>query len=310
MRLALVSILSLVAVGPQSADDYVQTGNKKYEKRDFDGAIADYTKAIELDPKNATAYSNRGIMKKAKGDLDGAIADCTKAIELDPKYANAYNDRGHAKKAKDDLDGALADFTKAIELNPKYAVAYCNRGLVKYHKGDLDGAITDITTAIRINPKDADAYRKRGYVRYDQRSWKNALADFRKGCELAPGEKDYPMIRIWLIRARLGERDAATRELAEYLKGRKVAEWPKKIMRLLIGELPEDDFLKEAESRDAKTDLEQKCEAYFYVGAHRLIDGDKDKAKEYFQKCLETDLKIFNEYRSAAAESTAIEKGK
>ncbi len=57
------------------------------ERKDYDKALADYNKAIELDPKFATAYYNRGFVDADKKDYDKALADYNKAIELDPKYA-------------------------------------------------------------------------------------------------------------------------------------------------------------------------------------------------------------------------------
>src|SRR5215470_19403299 len=77
---------------------------------------------------SAVDYFNRGVVEKADGDFDGAIADYTRAIELDPKYAAAYSDRGNAKQAKGDLDGAIADCDHAIELDSKDATARKNRG--------------------------------------------------------------------------------------------------------------------------------------------------------------------------------------
>jgi len=101
----------------------------KLRKRDDDGAIADFTPAIELDPKAAQiAYRNRALARNLKGDADGAIADYDRAIELDPKNADAYNNRGNIKKSKGDLDGAIADFTSAIGRNSNLAVAYKSRG--------------------------------------------------------------------------------------------------------------------------------------------------------------------------------------
>ena len=132
------------------AEAYYNRGIAKRAKGDLDGAIADYTKAIELKPDYAVAYSNRGAAKQAKGDLDGAIADFTKAIELKPDYPHAYVNRGIAKRAKGDSDGAIADCTKAIELKPDYAEAYSNRGGAKRAKGDLDGAIADLHQSHRI----------------------------------------------------------------------------------------------------------------------------------------------------------------
>ena len=61
---------------------------------DTTGAIADYTKAIELGSTNPAAYNNRGNARVENKDRDGAIADYTRAIELKPDYARAYYNRG------------------------------------------------------------------------------------------------------------------------------------------------------------------------------------------------------------------------
>src|SRR5437763_8310728 len=84
----------------------------------------DDRQASQPNLKEANAYSNRGIAKQAQGDLSGAIADYTRAIELDPKYTKAYTNRGIAKEDKGDMDGAMADYTRAIELNQKHTHAY------------------------------------------------------------------------------------------------------------------------------------------------------------------------------------------
>ena len=65
-----------------------------------------------------------------KGDFDRAIADFNRAIELKPDYAEAYNNRGNAYSDKGDFDHAIADFSKAIELKPDFPIAYNNRSVV------------------------------------------------------------------------------------------------------------------------------------------------------------------------------------
>ena len=57
---------------------------------DYNGAISDYTKAIEINPNYAKAYYNRGLTKRNLKDFNGAISDYTKAIEINPNYAKAY----------------------------------------------------------------------------------------------------------------------------------------------------------------------------------------------------------------------------
>lgn len=98
-----------------------ETGSAKLKSGDLDGAIADFSEAIELNPKNPDAYLKRARAKSAKEDLDGAIADFTRVIELDPKNYDAYDERANEKFLKNDLNGALADYNCAIELFDKQA---------------------------------------------------------------------------------------------------------------------------------------------------------------------------------------------
>src|SRR2546423_1794714 len=100
----LVAAWSVQAQTPTTPHDYNNRGDARFAKGDHDGAIADYTKAIEIDPRVAGPYAGRGLARQAKGDLDGAIADYTKAIEIDPHLALAYYYRGVARLANSDLD--------------------------------------------------------------------------------------------------------------------------------------------------------------------------------------------------------------
>lgn len=65
------------------AEDYLKRGNLKYENKDFQGAIEDYDKAIELNPNLAGAYYKRGIAKGRLKEYDSATIDFNKAVDLD-----------------------------------------------------------------------------------------------------------------------------------------------------------------------------------------------------------------------------------
>jgi Flp pilus assembly protein TadD len=52
---------------------------------DWAGAIAHFSRAIELNPSYVEAYTNRGASKNAMGDFDGALTDLNKVLALDPK---------------------------------------------------------------------------------------------------------------------------------------------------------------------------------------------------------------------------------
>jgi TonB family protein len=86
-------------------------------KGDWDLALADYTKAIEMDATDASDYLNRGLAHYAKGSYEKAIADFNKAIELKPKDTHAYLSRGFAVEKLGNQNLALEDFQKAFDLD-------------------------------------------------------------------------------------------------------------------------------------------------------------------------------------------------
>lgn len=247
------------------------------------------------------AFYSSGNAKYRTGDLDGALADFGKAIELDPGSAMAYFGRAVTRQSKGDLDGAMADYNKVIELKPDHVAVYVNRALVKMAKGDFDGALADFSKAIELDPKSVKAYRCRGCLHYDRQAWAEALQDFRKAAELTPTD-DKLRFRVWLVQARLGE--PATKELLDYLNTRqgKIEDWGAKVGAFLTRLTTEAELLKAAPSFDATVNQKQHCEAYFYMGTKRLLDGRKIAAKDYFEKCVATGRQTFTEYQSAVAE--------
>ena len=111
---------------------------------------------VQLNTKDtylAYSYYNRGVDHLLSGDYQKAIVDFTKAIEINPKYAKAYNNRGVARGFLEDYQGAIVDFTKAIEINLKYVTAYYNRGIAHYQLKDYQRAITDLQKAAKLYQK-------------------------------------------------------------------------------------------------------------------------------------------------------------
>jgi tetratricopeptide (TPR) repeat protein len=150
---------------PNDAEGFAQRASARRFNGDMNGAIADFSRAIELDPKSLSAVYNRGITRLQKGDYQAAIADLSRAIELSPNTADYYNDRGLAKLRKGDTDGAIADFTRCIDVDPKSVFAYRNRALAKDIKKDADGALADYNRAIELDPKNAGAFNNRGNIK-------------------------------------------------------------------------------------------------------------------------------------------------
>src|SRR5262245_22073523 len=91
------------------------------DKRDYDGAIACFRRAIELAPKDAQGHFhyNLGNALRGKGQWDEAIACWRKAIALDPKYAEAHCNLGQALRSQGRFAEALASLQRGHELGSK-----------------------------------------------------------------------------------------------------------------------------------------------------------------------------------------------
>ena len=53
-----------------------------YNLQDYEGAIAEYTKALEINPKDAMALISRGLTKQYIKDYKGAVADFSQTIKV------------------------------------------------------------------------------------------------------------------------------------------------------------------------------------------------------------------------------------
>ena len=73
---------------------------------------------------------NSGVEKAEAGNYQGAIADFSRAIEINAQDDDAYYNRGVVKDKLKNYQGAIADYSKAIEINPQNALAYSNRCLL------------------------------------------------------------------------------------------------------------------------------------------------------------------------------------
>ena len=183
---AIAEFSKAIDLNPNLARAYGSRGDAYSSEGQFDRAIADYTVAIELDPNNDTAYLNRGNAYDEKGEYNNAIADYTSAITLNPRLEDAYNNRGVVYNETHNYNRAIADYTRAIELAPNDSEAYYNRGRTYDNKGEYDNAMTDYNTALAMNPNYPEAYSSRGYVYFEQGNYDASINDYTRAIELDP----------------------------------------------------------------------------------------------------------------------------
>src|SRR5438093_797429 len=102
---------------PPDFNFYLKRGVSSSEKGDFDGALADFGKAIEMKPDSFEAFFDRGMAHISKKALELAVSDLSRAIEINPRSAAAYSGRGSAFESKGDVQRAKTDYQKAVDLD-------------------------------------------------------------------------------------------------------------------------------------------------------------------------------------------------
>ncbi|MEP6616487.1 MAG: tetratricopeptide repeat protein [Ginsengibacter sp.] len=139
---------------------YYNNGNTKKKSNDFKGAIADYSKAIEINPKYSQAYNNRGSAYGSLSDFKTALSDFNNAVKFDSLNVDAFFNRGLVKAKLNDVRGALKDFNRAIDLNPAAGNYYAKRGIAKSILGDKEGSCDDFRKGATAGNEESESYKK------------------------------------------------------------------------------------------------------------------------------------------------------
>jgi tetratricopeptide (TPR) repeat protein len=168
----------------KEASEQYNRGLARHQAGDMPGAIAAYTRAIELDQKYEDAYNNRGVAYMTQKDYAAALADFTRSIELAPSDA-AYNNRGSILFSQQKTEEAIAAFTEGIKLKAS-AEGYANRGIAYQQTNRETLALADYERAVELNPKFGRAYVLRGLILLKQGQSAAAQKDFDKGFQLDP----------------------------------------------------------------------------------------------------------------------------
>ena len=91
-------------------------GRELFLNKDYDSAIEQFTKVIDMDEKFVEAYTFRGNCYSALKKNEEAVKDYSKAIEIDPNNSGAFLNRGLAYKAMGKLPLAKSDALKANKI--------------------------------------------------------------------------------------------------------------------------------------------------------------------------------------------------
>jgi tetratricopeptide (TPR) repeat protein len=120
-------VICVVAVSATTGYAKSDLCRQYVDNKEYDRAIEECSRMMTVSSYAADeAYNNRGIAYAGKKQYDEAVADYSRAIGLDPVFDKAYTNRGNAYWHLGQFEKSFADYQTAIKLNPDDSNAYYN----------------------------------------------------------------------------------------------------------------------------------------------------------------------------------------
>ncbi len=240
-RVAIEILDQVIRDEPLNPRPLGHRGHSRFFSGNIDGAISDYSKAIELCPRLASAYESRGYLHGKKGDNRSAINDFTTAIRIKPGYAPFHEQRSSRHYEMGNYEAAIEDCNAMITIyGPEISVSpYFQRGFNKYFMNDLEGALSDTIAAYENNKDDPFAIAPMAFMLAESGRFDEALAHADKSLATAESTPPLAVLARGRVFSHRGDREKALAEYekfeAEELPGSpllaKVAEWKRELKK-------------------------------------------------------------------------------
>ena len=146
---------------------YLDNGIFDIQQGNYKKALENINKSVELKNDWEISYFYRAVANQAMENFDDAMLDYTKAIQLNEKMTDAYYNRAKITLTRKDIknpdiNNAIKDLEKALELDEKfldamYAIAAAHKKLGNYSK-----SLEYLEKLIKLEPEaiNARAFKK------------------------------------------------------------------------------------------------------------------------------------------------------
>ncbi len=268
---------------------------------DIEKATEYAAEAAERNPIYSLAWRRLVYLHLQTGNYDSALSAAQTLYELKQAPAGWLIFQGNILTRQHRYREAVERYTKAVDLTPTACYPYGRRAAAYLCLGEYAHAVEDRSRSIDLDPgpKDAWGYYQRATPLWMLGRFEEAAADYRE-VRRRHGYASYGDARLFLVlqdHARLLETQGRTneaqkkrqeaRDVLEAARRGTVSEpWLPKIFECLDGELAPRTLVESADV----SNREHVCESYYYAGEACLLRGDTVPAREWFEKCVKTNL--------------------
>jgi lipoprotein NlpI len=238
---------------------------------------------LKLDPGATDALYNRGAAYALMRQTSYALADFAKVLELAPNDPDTLFYRALIYVNQGKIESAVKDLTGVLKQRPDDGISRLQRAGLLIALQRNEDAISDLSQLLKNDPAALDALYSRG--RAEMLKGDNAAAgDDFAALMKARNDNPYAALRLYIARARGGEKDAAP--LAAAAKQFPDDQWPLPIVAFYQGKMSEEDLLAAAKVSDTATKATLTAETQYYLGQWALLLDDRKAAKKHFEAAV------------------------
>ncbi len=187
---AVVDFSKVIELDRGTHNTYWHRGYSYVELERQEDGFQDYTKSLEMQ-ESPSAYNNRGLICAWWNQYEKAIADYNRAIELKPDFSLYYTNRAVAYYRLKQYDKVLEDCAKAIELGNAPTNAYRYQGEAYWLTEEHEKALASFREMLRREPDSDIAVNGLGLAYEGLGQDKRALAEYRRAAKMDPAEPAY-----------------------------------------------------------------------------------------------------------------------
>ncbi|MDD4980714.1 MAG: tetratricopeptide repeat protein [Candidatus Omnitrophica bacterium] len=116
-----------------------------------------WRQTVLASPESPRSHNNLGDVYGQEGNVEGAIREFSKAIELKTDYADGYHNLATTYYRQGNIKEAVKIYKEAVSLNPELFESHFNLGIIYLDMGQVDSAIEELQKAAELRPQDANA---------------------------------------------------------------------------------------------------------------------------------------------------------
>ena len=141
---------------------YIDNGINDIRNGEFQSAIENINKSLELKKDWEIPYFYRAVAHQAIENFDDAILDYTKALQINEKMTDAYYNRAKIILTRKDIKNpdiarAVADLEKALELDEKFIDALFAMAAAQKKLGNYEVSLEYLDKLLEIEPEAINA---------------------------------------------------------------------------------------------------------------------------------------------------------